>query len=118
MSKNVQWDITPGDMFVELLHGYVELLVDGLVELAKASAPEIAADMKANAKWTDRTGHARQALDAQARRLPDGAEIEFGHGEAHGFWLEVAHAGVWGIVTPTLDKWGPVMAKRTKALVR
>lgn len=70
-------------------------------------APQIEADMKVSASWTDRTGNARNGLAARAFRNADTMGIILYHQVPYGIWLEIANGGRYAIIMPTIDKWTP-----------
>lgn len=64
---------------------------------------------KQNAPWTDRTGHARQSLVATSTVEKQGGAtvgtITLASGAEYGIWLELAHAGKWGIIANALKEF-------------
>lgn len=75
------------------------------------AATEIETYAKARAPWTDRTGLARQTLNAKANKAREGTLTVLGivlaHGMPYGYWLEVAHNKKYAIILPTLEATGP-----------
>lgn len=65
-------------------------------------APQVAAYMKNNASWTDRTANARNGLDAKPYRDGTKHGIVAFHQVPYGIWLEVAHNGQYKIIIPTI----------------
>lgn len=60
---------------------------------------------KENAPWNDRTGNARQSLHAYVEELSqETVRLYLSHGMDYGLFLEVRHAGRWGIVWPTIQR--------------
>jgi hypothetical protein len=74
---------------------------------AQRMAPEVEAYMKNNAPWTDRTGNARNGLAAHAYQDGDEIGILLYHQVSYGIWLEIANAGKYAIINPTIDTMGP-----------
>lgn len=101
------WDVEPERVFGELAQAYVDEIDTAVLQLANRYAPEIAAWMKENAPWTDRTGNARQTLDSEVYELTETVVIAFGHGVDYGIFLEEANAGRFAIVTPAIDYFAP-----------
>lgn len=64
-------------------------------------------DAKVTAPWTDRTGAARNSLYATSMATGNGGVLEVGHGVDYGIWLEVANAGRYAAVIPTLQRTYP-----------
>lgn len=60
-------------------------------------------NMKNNARWTDRTGNARQGLHGtpERERLKK-YSIVLSHTVPYGIWLEVRWNGRYAIIQPTL----------------
>lgn len=55
-----------------------------------------------NAKWTDRTGAARQRLQGSTEKRANGYAIRIAHGVDYGLWLELAHEKKYAIIPDTL----------------
>ncbi len=79
-------------------------------------APRIEGWMKDNAKWTDRTGNARNGLAARAYRQGDEHGIVVYHQVPYGIFLEVRFSGRYGIIIPTLEEWGPRVMEGAKKI--
>jgi hypothetical protein len=63
--------------------------------------------MKSNARWTDRTTNARNALFVSVtRHSEDSWEMILSHGVSYGIWLEVSNGGKYAIVRPTFLRAG------------
>lgn len=69
--------------------------------------------MRSEAKWTDRTGNARNGLFAKAFNEPGNHVVVIYHTVNYGIWLEVRFSGKNAIIDPTLAYHGP----RAMALV-
>lgn len=103
-----QWSVTPEQAFGDLMEQYGRDIHAAIKSLADRWAPEIEAWMKSNAKWTDRTGNARQSLYAEVEELSSIAiGIIMGHGVDYGIFLELSNGGVWAIIGPALDYFAP-----------
>lgn len=59
-----------------------------------------------NARWTDRTGHARQRLTGDSLPVVDGYKLRLAHGVDYGKWLELAHERKYAIIEETIQKVG------------
>lgn len=119
MSFHFEWEIEPATAFGQLTQAYAQAIRRGVRVIADRRAPEIEAWMKANAPWTDRTGAARQTLHTEVEQLAqDMVQITLDHGVEYGVYLELAHAGVWGIIGPAIDVWGPVIWADVQAMLR
>lgn len=62
---------------------------------------------KQKAPWTDRTGRARQSLNASVSTIPNGYRITLAHGVDYGLWLEMAHERRFAVVMPAIEQQGP-----------
>ena len=83
-----------------------------LLAHTQRTAGEIERYMKRNARWTDRTGNARNTLRATPKVFhadPQVYElgIVVGHGMEYGLWLEVRWNGRYAIVGPTTRDYAP-----------
>lgn len=64
--------------------------------------------MKTNAKWTDRTGNARNGLDSAVLWNPGVSHaIRLFHRMWYGVFLESRWAGKYAIILPTIQRFGP-----------
>lgn len=64
--------------------------------------------MRQNARWTDRTGNARNGLRARAQHLPGGAHsLVLYHTMPYGVWLEVRWGGKYAVIAPTMRQVTP-----------
>lgn len=73
---------------------------------ADAAALKLQNDARDNAKWTDRTGHARQRLTCSAGKVTKGYRLTLSHGVDYGLWLELAHEKRFAIIEPTIRTTG------------
>lgn len=62
---------------------------------------------KQKAPWADRTGRARQSLNASVSTIPNGYRITLAHGVDYGLWLELSHEKRYAIVMPAIETQGP-----------
>lgn len=115
------WQITPSQAWPPFVQAQVDALEADLVALVEEMLPAITAFMQREARWTDRTGDARSSLFSalihEARRTV-GILVSHGSLIDYGIWLELAHAGRFAIIAPTVDEWGPVFFDRVQELVR
>lgn len=64
--------------------------------------------MRDNAKWTDRTGNARNGLVGEHQAIgKDVGVVTFAHSVPYGIWLEVRFGGRYAIILPALEYWAP-----------
>lgn len=87
----------------------VDLAFDTMVPVAETY-------MRFNAKWTDRTGNARNGLRATHVANPMVRhELIVFHTMPYGIWLEVRWSGKYAIIAPTLQVIGPDLMRRVQA---
>jgi hypothetical protein len=86
--------------------------VDAGVDLAfDVLRPRAEAYARSNAKWTDRTGNARNGLKAQHDKVPMVSHtLTVFHSMPYGIWLEVRWSGRYAIIGPTLVNIAPQLA--------
>lgn len=70
--------------------------------------PKVQSYMKSNASWNDRTGAARNGLQAEymGDRNVERQAIRVFHGVGYGIFLETRFAGKYAIILPTLQYEG------------
>lgn len=86
---------------------------------AENAALKLQNHMRDKAPWVDRTGHARQRLTTEVRRVAQGYLIELSHGVDYGVWLELAHEKNYAILEPTIRlKSGEVLKGLERLLER
>lgn len=107
----LKWDFPPSKMLEDLVTDYATAIRMALMELAEAWAPIIEDYMKTNAPWKDRSSNARQTLNVRAREFHSFIVIDLSHGMNYGIYLELANAGAYAIINPTLDKYTPLVWK-------
>lgn len=75
---------------------------------ASTKASELKYKMQVNRPWTDRSGMAKETLNAVVSQ-PDKniVRITLSHGVSYGVWLELAHAKNYAIINPTVQSEGP-----------
>lgn len=113
-----RWVVPPADVFPQMSQAYIQRVRQAVYTLCQFYAPQIEADMKASAPWTDRTGNARQTLSAAAQEVADAILIEMGYGVDYGIYLEHKNSGRYAILAPTVDKFGPIVMQGIQRLLR
>ena len=73
---------------------------------AEQGATKLRSYAQSNAMWTDRTGSARQRLNAYVSAMSNGYRITLAHGVEYGIWLELAHEKRFAIIQETIDSVG------------
>lgn len=104
--------LTPG------LRRFPTAILGRLKVIGEYYADRASSYAKQNAPWTDRTGAARQLLDAQSRTSATQMEIVVYHGVDYGIWLEVRWSGKYAIIMPTIETIGPEVMTALRAILR
>lgn len=93
-------------------------LFDALLLLSKSAAKQMEAYAKQNARWTDRTGNARQKLIGDAEWINSKTlEVVLAHQMDYGVWLELAHQKKYAILDEALKAKAPELINAYKKLV-
>ena len=99
----MRWDIS--DMAGKLES--MSTRADAAVRVfAEQGATQLRSYAQSNAKWTDRTGSARQRLNAYVSATGNGYRITLAHGVEYGIWLELAHEKRFSIIPQTIHYVG------------
>ena len=69
---------------------------------AETGAQKLESEAKQNARWTDRSGAARQRLNGFVSEIPTGYRLNLAHGVDYGIWLELAHEKRFSIIPETI----------------
>jgi hypothetical protein len=101
------WSTKPSAVFDAAVEKYAAAIRTELDNLADAWEPIIEDYMKLNAPWKDRSSNARQGLNVRVDKSKERTELVLAHTVEYGIYLELAHAGAWAIINPTLDIYGP-----------
>lgn len=87
------------DSFQDKLEAALDMYVD-------TSAQKIETYGKTNARWTNRTGHARNRLRCSWEKNQKGYTLKFAHGVDYGIFLEMAHNRRFAIIEESIMKVG------------
>jgi hypothetical protein len=111
------FEFKPGSLKVNLkrFDHDINALVAGLVDFQGTKAM---AWMKVNAKWTDRTGNARQTLSAYGLHSETWHEIHLHGGMPYQIFLETRWAGRFAIIGPAVKYHGLALMNRLNGIVR
>lgn len=74
--------------------------------LADTGSKKMESYAKINARWQNRTGHARQRLQGSYAPYGNGFRLKIAHGVDYGKWLELAHEKNYSIIPETIQKVG------------
>jgi hypothetical protein len=121
MADGFEWIEAPLIVFLPALGMYERSVRGGLYDILEEYEPEVENWMSDNAPWTDRTGNARQSLhvDIEPSWGIPSDEISFwmAHGVEYGVYLELKNAGVYAVIGPALDEFGPQIWDEIAALM-
>lgn len=83
-----------------------------VLAIADYLAPVLESYAKEHAPWTDRTGNARQGLQGFVEEVSQTiVDIYITHRMSYGIYLEVAHAGRFSVIWPTIQAHLPVVSE-------
>lgn len=94
--------------------GNIYALVAGVVDY---SGDKAVTYMKTAAPWRDRTGNARQTLQAHGEHTTEEHSIHLYGGMPYQIWLEIRWGGKWGIIKRAVLIQGLATMNRLKGLM-
>ncbi len=119
MSGSIRW-VRPPEQLARAIEQYGERAIVAVTAVAGRIATIMQNDARAGAPWTDRTGNARTGLFGTAERdmaermvviyLSHGVDIDYGK------WLELANAGRYAVIMPTLEAHLPELRAELDAI--
>lgn len=89
------------------LNDFDDDVLDAIRIMLNYWATRAITQMRAEARWTDRTSNARNGLMAKVFDESDGGSLVLFHSVPYGIWLEVRWSGRYAIVGPTLNNISP-----------
>lgn len=105
-----------GDLIANL-EGFDQKAQRAMVAAAQYVAPQAEQWMKNNAKWTDRTGAARNGLGAKVESGQGRVGIVLYHSVPYGVFLEVRWGGKYAIIEPTIQVMAPLYVEAVGRLL-
>lgn len=104
------------DMMLQRMDQYGDAVRDVPLQVAQEVTPQIEADAKRDAPWTDRTSNARQGLHGRFWQEDNGnvTVIRLAHGMFYGRFLELRWQGRYAIILPTLQRYYGVVRERLR----
>lgn len=99
------------------LDRWYERKLAGIYAIAQHYASEGEATAKRDAKWQDRTAHARQRIRGKAFRNDTFIGFQIIHGVGYGVYLEKAYEGRYAVLKPTADKLAPQFVADVKSVM-
>ena len=96
-------------------------LINGVNDRARRAfeegADEVVSYAKATAPWEDRTGDAREGLNADVYETTEGVVLDLFHTVDYGLWLETIQSGRFAVIMPTLEVYASQLFTRAGGLV-
>ena len=99
---------------LDYLVAYSAMNVAEALEQGKA---EVEAYAKSSAPWADRSGAARNGLQASVYTEDGELVLELAHTVDYGYWLEVIQEGRYAVIMPTLEALGPRIVRDAGAKI-
>lgn len=96
--------LTPG------LNKFDDDIMDIVFKVFTYWSTRASSDMRANAKWVDRTGNARNGLNATVYDSSKYVDLVLYHRVPYGVFLEVRWSGRYAIIGPTMTDIAPKLA--------
>lgn len=121
MSDIITWSTNPADALAAHVQARVDAMEAEIVALANSLTDQIMVWMKQNARWTDRTGAARQGLYSDVEHMArEVVSILLSHNVTidYAWFLEYAHAGRFAILGDTIDFWTPIFLRGVAEIMR
>lgn len=110
----LRWEQPPEKVWPAGAQAYAQAVRRGVHAVCQRWSAILTNEMKQNAPWTDRTGNARQGLYSTVEppspeQVQTMIELIISHGAAvdYSIFLELANAGRFAIISPTLDANAP-----------
>ena len=116
---SVDWErgLRPIDLGVKV-GAFHERFLEAALVLGEDLAQLMQGYMQTNAPWTDRTGNARQGLTVVVNLVETAIVFTLFHTMDYGIWLEVANAGNYAIIMPTIEAHFATVLDELAALVK
>jgi len=115
----VTFERAPEEVLGDFYDAYVNEVDNAVYQIFMKYEKQVENFATANAPWHDITGNARQGLYANVDHAPrQYVSMIAGHGPVeYAIWLEIANAGRWAILLPTISYFEPrILADVRKAL--
>jgi len=107
-----KWTVAPSDVLPQGYQKYTQAVYVTGNRVAESRAQKMLAWAKANHTWQNQTGAAEAGLNVDVNQAPGVvASITLAHGVDYGIWLEVANQGRFGVISMSIDTWGPIFMR-------
>lgn len=88
------------------LSSFEDRVDEAVMMVADTGGQLLESSAKENARWQNRTGHARQRLRGGYYTLTNGYRLFLAHGVDYGKWLELAYEKRYSIIPQTINYVG------------
>lgn len=113
--NGIEWNMSS---LISGIVSYNKKVTQAIEMYANTVAQRLEGDAKEQAKWTDRTGRARQSLNGYVEKSKSSYRICLAHGVDYGLWLELAHEKRYAIVEPIIRINAPYVVKDFEKLLK
>lgn len=103
MASSFKFDATGILKGLSNMQSKADLAIEGF---ADTGSQKLESAAKENARWQNRTGHARQRLKGGYSKVVNGYELSLAHGVDYGIWLELANEKRYAIIMETVEYVG------------
>lgn len=119
MSELVTWNIDPVEYMAAVVAERIDAIEQDVVRLIDDLTTQVEAWMKANARWTDRTGNARAGLYADIEHVVhQGVYLLMSHDVTLDYtWFLEANPRT-ALLGDTADHWWPVILRGAMEIAR
>jgi hypothetical protein len=116
---SVYWQATPEEAWGQMVEAQVAAIERDIVAFINGLLDDIEAWMKAEARWTDRTGDARANLYSDIIHVAnESVTVLVSHGPAINYALFLELNPRYAIIADTIDHWAPVVFQGVQEIVR
>lgn len=109
MADDFEWD---DKQVRQNLENLMPQIRDAVFQLFTYWSQRAASQMRSNARWTDRTGNARQGLAGAVFESDEEIALVLYHRVTYGIWLEVRWSGRYAIIGPTMAEIAPQIGQQ------
>lgn len=99
MAGEIKFDLSGLQKGLQEMNDKVEQAIRAFAE---TGASKLEGYARENAKWQNRTGHARQRLRGYVSKVEKGYKIYLAHGVDYGVWLELANEKKYAIIPQSI----------------
>ena len=97
---------------------YQVALKAGVQLVMTTMAAQVQSYAQSTHRWSNVTGAAEAGLNAGTIQLTNAIGLFLQHAVYYGIYLELAHGGVWAVISPTLEAYYAKIMAAIQALMR